>query len=85
MEERFKNLESSSQILESPAPPGAKASSSILDYYMFWAMRKVVSLAVVTHAQSVSQTTSSTTKEPVETLWARNNGSADQIGQAHLP
>ena len=65
----FKNLASSSQILESPAPPGTKASLSTLDYYMFGALGEVVSLAVVT--------TSSTTRRSMESLQAWDNG---QIG-----
>ena len=53
LEKRFKNFASSGQILESPAPHGAKASSSTPDYYMFGASREVVSSAAVTRARSV--------------------------------
>ena len=39
----------------------AKASSSTPNYYMFKASEEVVSLAIVTHAQSVLQAICSTT------------------------
>jgi len=45
----------------------------------------VVSSAAVTRAQTVSQATPSTTRESVHNLRARDNGPADQIGQARLP
>jgi hypothetical protein len=54
LEERFKNLASSGQILDVPSSSGAQASSSAPDYYMFGASGEVVSSAAVTRAQSVS-------------------------------
>lgn len=50
LEERFKNLASSGQILESLAPLEAIASSSTTDYYMFKALVELVNLAVVTRS-----------------------------------
>lgn len=78
--ERFKNLVSFDQILVLPAPPGTKASSSTLDYYMLGASGKVVNSAVMTRAQSMSQATPTITTEPIKTLWARDNSPADQFG-----
>ena len=54
LEERFKSVASSGQILDSPSTSGTKASSSTPDYYMFGASGQVVSSAVVTRAQTVS-------------------------------
>ena len=85
LEEKFKTLASSGQILDSLAPSGAKASSSTPDYYMLGALGEVVSSAAVTRAQTVSRATPPTTGESVESLRARTNGPADQIGQARLP
>ena len=85
LEERFKSLASSGQILDSPSTSGTKDSSSTPDYYMFGASGQVVSSAAVTRAQTVSRATPSTTGEPVHNLRARDNGPADQIGQARLP
>ena len=73
LEKRFKNLASSGRILESLAPLGAKASLSTPFYYIFRTLEEVMSLTAVTYAQSVSQATSSTTKEFVEILWVWNN------------
>lgn len=47
LEESFKNLMSSGQILESPASREAKAGSSTLEYHMFGVLAEVVSLAAV--------------------------------------
>ena len=58
LEEKFKSLASSGQILDSPAPSRAKASSFTPDYYMLRALGEVVSSAAVTHAQSMSRATS---------------------------
>ena len=44
-----------------------------------------MSFAAVTHAQTVSRATPSTTGESVDNLRAQNNGPADHIGQARLP
>jgi hypothetical protein len=85
LEERFKSLALSGQILDSPSTSGTKASSSTPDYYMFGASGQVVSSAAVTRAQTVSRATPSTTGESMDNLRARNNGPADQIGQACLP
>ena len=79
LEERFKSLVSSGQILDSPSSSGAQASSSTLDYYMFGALGEVVSSA------AVSQATPLTTGELVANLRARDNAPADQFGQAQLP
>src|ERR1700738_3017940 len=84
LEERFKSLASSGQILDSPTSSGAQASSSTPDYYMFGASGEVVSSAAVTRGQAVSQTTPSTTGESVTILQARDNAPADQIGHARL-
>ena len=84
-EERLKNLASSGQILDSLSSSGAKASSSILDYYIFGALGEVVNAVAVTRVQSVSRATPSTTRESVDSSRARDNGLADQIGQARLP
>ena len=54
LEERFKSLASSGQILDSPFSFGAKASSSILDYYMFRASGEVMNSVALTCAQTVS-------------------------------
>ena len=78
-------MASSDQILDSPSSSKAKANSSTLDYYMYKASGEVVSSATMTCVQSVSQTTPSTTKEFVKSLQAWDKGSADQIGQTHLP
>ena len=51
---------------------------------MFGASVEVVSSAALTRAQSVSRAITSTTREHVEILHARDNGPIDQIGQAHL-
>ena len=53
LEERFKSLASSGQILDSPSSCGAQSSSSTSDYYMFRASGEVVSSAAVTRAQAV--------------------------------
>ena len=82
LEEMFKNLASSGQILDSPSSSGAQASSSTPDYYMFRASGEVVSSAAVTRVQAVSQTTPSTTGESVANLQTQHNAPADQIGQA---
>ena len=85
LEERFKNLASSGQMLELPAPPRTKASLSTFNYYMFGASGEVVSLVVVTRTQSVSQATPLTTRELVVILRARDNDPADLISEARLP
>ena len=85
LEERFKSLASSGQILDSPSSSTVKASSSTSDYYMFGASGEVVSSAAVTCAQSVSRAPPSTTGESINNLRARDNGPADQISQARLP
>ena len=72
LEERFKNLASSDQILDSSSNFGAKANSSTPDYYMFRALEEVVSSAVVTRAQYMSRAMPSTTREFVDILRARN-------------
>ena len=82
LEERFKSLASSSQILDSPSSFGTQPSSSTPDYYMFGALGEMMSSASVTRAQGVSQATPSTTGESVANLRARDNAPADQIGQA---
>ena len=84
LEERFKSLASSGQILDSPSSSSTKASSSTTYYYMFGASGEVVSSATVTRAQSVSRATSSTTRESMDSLRAQGHGFADQIGQARL-
>jgi hypothetical protein len=61
LEERFKSLALSGQILDSPSTSRTKASSSTPDYYMFDALGQVVSSADVTCAQTVSRATPSTT------------------------
>ena len=61
LEEKFKNLASSDQILDLPSSSSAKVSSSTLDYYTFGALEEVVSSATMTCAQSVSRATPSTT------------------------
>ena len=79
LEEKFKSLASSGQILDLPSSSVAQANSSILDYYMFGASGEVVSSAVV------SQATLLTTRESVASLRARDNAPTDQIGQTRLP
>ena len=79
LEERFKSLASSGQILDSPSSFGVQASSSTPDYYMIRASRKVVS------SVAVSRATPSTTRKSVASLRAWNNAPADQIDQARLP
>ena len=79
LEERFKNLASSGQILDLPSSSGAKARSSILDYYMFGALGEVMSSVAVICAQSVSRATPLTKGESVHSLRARDNGPTDQI------
>ena len=44
-----------------------------------------MSSAVIIRAQTMSRATPLTTKESVDNLRARDNGSKDQIGQARLP
>ena len=68
LEERFKNLASSGQILGLPSSSKAKASSSTLYYYMFGASGEVVNFAEVTHAQAVSRATSFTRGDFVDNL-----------------
>ena len=85
LEERFKNLASSGQILDSPSSSGAQLSSLTLDYYMCGALGEVVSSAAVTRAQSISRAKPSTARKFVESLRAWNSGPTDQIGQASLP
>ena len=84
LEERFKSLASSGQILDSPTSSGAQASSSTPDYYMFGASGEVMSSAAVTRAHDVLRATPSTTGESVTILQARDNAPADQIGHARL-
>ena len=79
LKERFKNLASSDQILDSPSSSEAKASSSTADYYIFKASREVVSSAAVTRTQSVPRATPSTIGESVDSLRAWDHGPADQI------
>jgi hypothetical protein len=85
LEDRFKNLTSSGQILDLLSSSEAKASISTLDYYMFGASGEVVSSAAVTRVQSVSRATPSIIKEFVESLRARDNGPTDQFGHARWP
>ena len=85
LEERFRSLASSSQILDSPSSSRAQASSSTPDYYMFGASGEVVSSTAMTRTPSVSQDTPSSIGESVDNLRARDIGPADHIGQAHLP
>lgn len=82
LEENFKNLDSSSQILDSLAPSEIEASSSILDCYMFGASRNMVSSAIMICIQSVSQTTPSATRESMKSLQAQDNNIVDQISEA---
>ena len=84
LEERFKSLALSGQILDSPSFFGAQGSSSTPDYYMYGASGEVVSSAAVTQTQTMSQATPLTIGESVGSLRARDNGLADQIGQARL-
>ena len=77
LEERFKSLVSSGQILDSPSSSGAQASSSTSDYYMFEASGEVVSFAAVTCAKAVSRATPATTGELVASLRAQDNARAD--------
>lgn len=62
LEEKLKNLASSSQILDSPAPFRAKANSSTPDYSSSAVDEDVASLTIVMHAQSMLRATPSTTK-----------------------
>lgn len=55
LEERFKNLASSGQFLDSLSSFQAKASSSIPDYYIFEASGEVVNSAAVTRVQFMSK------------------------------
>ena len=84
LEERFKSLALSDQILDSPSSSGSHVNSSTPDYYMFGALGEVVNSTAVTHAQVVSQATPSTTGESVVSLRTRNNTPVDQIGQARI-
>ena len=68
LEKMFKRLASSGQILNSPSSSVAQVSSFISDYYMFETSGEVVSSAAVTRAQTVSRTTSLTTRESMENL-----------------
>ena len=85
LEEKFKSLVSSCQILDSPSSTEARASSSTPDYYMFGTSGEVVSSVSATRAQAVSQATPSTIGKLVANLQTRDNAPADQIGQARLP
>ena len=78
LEERFKNLVSSSKILESPVLPGAKAISSTPDYYIFGASVEMENSTAMTRAQSVSRAIPSITREFVK------NGPTNQNGLARL-
>jgi hypothetical protein len=51
---------------------------------MFKALEEVICLTVVTCVQSTSRATPSITWEVMKSLRARDNGPADQIGQARL-
>lgn len=55
LEERFKNLASSGQILDSPSSSKANVSSFFLDYHMFGVLEKMMSSEAMTCAQSVSR------------------------------
>ena len=61
LEERFKSLASSGQILDSPSTSRTKANSFTQEYYMFGTLGKVVSFAAVARAQTVSRATPATT------------------------
>jgi hypothetical protein len=74
LEEKFKKLALSDQILDVPSSSGPKANSSTPDYYMFRVSGEMVSSAAVTRAQSVSRATLPTTGDYVESLRARNSG-----------
>ena len=84
LKERFKNLASSGQILDLPAPSGAHANSLIINYYMFGTSGEVIGSTAVARAKFVSRATPSTTTESVESLRARSNSPVNHINQVPL-